>query len=64
MRSAIEDFYWYTYWASISVSKTMYDADGLETKDADANVKSVFSITVHKSLDDPTTNQINVNMLA
>ena len=61
---AIRDFYSKVYSAGINVAKTMYDADGAVTYNSRNVTKAIYSITVQRSVNSATTNQINIQKIS
>jgi len=64
MNVAIREFYSKVYSAGINVVKTMYDADGNVTLDSRNVTIAIYSITVQRSLNSATTNQINIQKIS
>ena len=64
MHVNIRDFYSKVYSAGISVFKTLYDADGIETVDSRNFSKAVYSIKVQRSLNSASTNQITIQKIS
>ena len=48
VRRSLVGYYWSVWGCNLSVEKTDYDADDIETSDSDAVVKTVYTVTVTK----------------
>jgi len=57
--NAIRGYYSLVWGAAITVDKKMFDINGTETANQLLSVKNVFTITVHKSLPQASTNYVN-----
>lgn len=59
MQKAIQGYYNLVWSAPISVTRTMYNASGNVTTNVLESVKTVYNITVRKSLPQASTNYVN-----
>lgn len=48
VRARLVGYYWRVWGCNLSVEKTQYDADDIETTDSDAAVKTIYTVTVTK----------------
>jgi len=46
VRRRLVGYYWSVWGSNLSVEKTNYDADDIETTDSDAVVKTIYTVTV------------------